>query len=140
GLREGAQGVRPWSNHYHTRHCKGGCELTRTCDLLGTLRYMRPEQALAKRVIVDERSDIYSLGVTLYELLTLEAAFPGTARQEVLRQIAFEDPKPPRRFNKAIPMELETIILKAVEKNPTDRYTNAQELSEDLRRVLEDKQ
>jgi tetratricopeptide (TPR) repeat protein len=108
-------------------------------DLLGTLRYMSPEQALAKRVIVDERTDIYSLGVTLYELLTLEPAFPGTDRQEILRRIAFEDPKPPRRLNKSIPAELETIVLKAMEKSPADRYTTAQHLADDLRRYLEDK-
>jgi serine/threonine protein kinase len=96
-------------------------------DLLGTLRYMSPEQALAQRVLVDQRTDIYSLGVTLYELLTLEPAFPGTDRQELLRQIAFEEPKPPRRANKSIPRELETIVLKAIEKNPADRYATAQE-------------
>jgi tetratricopeptide (TPR) repeat protein len=108
-------------------------------DLLGTLRYMSPEQALAQRVLVDQRTDIYSLGATLYELLTLEPAFPGTDRQELLRQIAFEDPKPPRRLNKAIPAELETIVLKAMEKNPTDRYATAQELADDLGRYLENK-
>src|SRR4029077_16654221 len=98
-----------------------------------------PEQALAKRLIVDERTDIYSLGVTLYELLTLEAAFPGTDRQEVLRQIAFDDPKPPRRINKAIPPELETIVLKAMEKSPAASFDTSQELADDLRRYLEDK-
>src|ERR671936_1384527 len=94
--------------------------LTMTGDLVGTLRYMSPEQALAQRVVIDHRTDIYSLGVTLYELLTLEPAYPGQDRQELLRQIAFEDPCPPRRINKSIPHELETIVLKAMEKNPTD--------------------
>src|SRR5262249_19338200 len=65
--------------------------LTMTGDLLGTIRYMSPEQALAKRVVVDHRTDVYSLGVTLYELLTLELAYNGRDRQEVLRQIAFEE-------------------------------------------------
>src|SRR5207249_8220838 len=82
-----------------------------TGDLVGTLRYMSPEQALAKRVLVDHRTDIYSLGATLYELLTLEPVFTGGDRQELLRQIAFEEPKAARRHNKAIPAELETIIL-----------------------------
>jgi serine/threonine protein kinase len=131
--------LRLWITDFGLAHCQGGCELTMSGDLLGTLRYMSPEQALAKRVIVDERTDIYSLGTTLYELLTLEPAFPGTDRQEVLRQIAFEDPKPLRRLSKAIPQELETIVLKAMEKNPQDRYPTAQQLAEDLQHFLDDK-
>src|SRR6266851_8385448 len=110
--------------------------LTMTGDLLGTLRYMSPEQAMAIRVIVDHRTDIYSLGASLYELLTLEPVFSGHDRQELLRQIAFEDPKPPRRLNNAIPAELETIVLKAMEKSPADRYATAQELADDLERYL----
>jgi tetratricopeptide (TPR) repeat protein len=111
--------------------------LTRTGDLVGTLRYMSPEQALAKRVVVDHRTDVYSLGATLYELLTLQPAFPGTDRQELLRQIAFEEPRPPRRVNKAVPKELEIIALKALEKNPAERYATARDLADDLRRFLE---
>src|SRR5439155_2471246 len=110
--------------------------MSMTGDLIGTLRYMSPEQALAKRVVVDHRTDIYSLGVTLYELLTLQPPFGGDDRQELLRQIAFEEPKPPRRINKSIPAELETIVLKAMEKGPGDRYASAQEMAEDLRRYL----
>ncbi len=141
GRGEGAvaTGVRLWITDFGLAHCQGGCELTMSGDLLGTLRYMSPEQALAQRVLVDQRTDIYSLGATLYELLTLEPAFPGTDRQEVLRQIAFDDPKPPRRMNKAIPPELETIVLKAMEKSPADRYATAQELADDLARYLENK-
>jgi WD40 repeat protein len=105
-------------------------------DLVGTLRYMSPEQALAKRVLVDHRTDIYSLGTTLYELLTLEPAFDGRDRQELLRQIAFDEPRPPRRRNKAIPAELETIVLKAMDKDPARRYGTAQELADDLKRWL----
>jgi serine/threonine protein kinase/Flp pilus assembly protein TadD len=113
--------------------------LTMTGDLIGTLRYMSPEQALAKRVVIDHRTDVYSLGATLYELLTLRPVFDGKDRQELLRQIAFEEPRPPRRWNKAIPAELETIVLKALEKNPAERYATAQELADDLRRFQEDK-
>ena len=110
--------------------------MTMTGDLLGTLRYMSPEQALAKRVVVDHRSDIYSLGVTLYELLTLQPAFTGDDRQELLRQIAFDEPRKPRQINARIPQDLETIVLKAIEKNPADRYATAQELADDLRHFI----
>jgi serine/threonine protein kinase/WD40 repeat protein len=127
-----------WITDFGLAHCQSQAGLTMTGDLVGTLRYMSPEQALAKRVVVDHRTDVYSLGVTLYELLTLEPAFPGRDRQELLRQIAFEEPRSPRRLNKAIPLELETIVLKAIEKNPTDRYTTARELADDLESYLKD--
>ena len=113
--------------------------ITMTGDLLGTLRYMSPEQALAKRVVVDHRSDIYSLGATLYELLTLQPAFAATDRQDLLRQIAFEEPRLPRGFDPSIPRELETIALKAMEKDPADRYEAAQELANDLQCYLDDR-
>jgi serine/threonine protein kinase len=77
--------------------------------------------------------------VTLYELLTLEPAFRGHDRQAVLRQIAFEEPRSPRGLNPMIPAELETIVLKAMAKEPEDRYATAQELADDLRCFLEDK-
>jgi serine/threonine protein kinase len=111
--------------------------MTMSGDLVGTLRYMSPEQALAKRIVIDHRTDVYSLGATLYELLTLRSAFDGRDREELLRQIAFEEPSPPRRVNKAIAAELEIIILKAMEKNPAERYATAQELAADLRRFLD---
>jgi serine/threonine protein kinase/uncharacterized protein HemY len=125
-----------WITDFGLAHCQGAVELTMSGDLLGTLRYMSPEQALAQRVLVDQRTDIYSLGATLYELLTLEPAYPATDRRELLRQIAFDDPKPPRRLSKSIPVELETIVLKAMEKNPAERYAAAQELADDLEHYL----
>jgi serine/threonine protein kinase/tetratricopeptide (TPR) repeat protein len=128
-----------WITDFGLAHCQNQAGLTMSGDLVGTLRYMSPEQALAKRVLIDHRIDIYSLGVTLYELITLEPAFSGHDRQELLRQIAFEEPKAPRRLNKAIPAELETIVLKMMEKSSADRYTTAQEVADDLRRFLEDK-
>jgi serine/threonine protein kinase len=117
---------------------RGEIGLTMTGDIIGTLRYMSPEQALAKRVPIDHRTDIYSLGATLYELLALRPAIVGDDRQELLRQIAFEEPPPPRRVNKAVPAELETIVLKAMEKNPFERYATAKELADDLDRFLKD--
>jgi WD40 repeat protein/serine/threonine protein kinase len=132
-------GGRLWVTDFGLAHCQSQPGLTMTGDLVGTLRYMSPEQALAKRVTVDARTDVYSLGATLYELLTLEPAYNGRNREEVLRQIAFEEPRPPSRGNKALPAELETIVLKAMAKNPEERYATAQELADDLRRFLEDK-
>jgi serine/threonine protein kinase len=113
--------------------------LTLTGELLGTLRYASPEQAMAKRGLVDHRTDIYSLGVTLYELLTLTPVFAGRDRQELLHQIAFDEPRPPRALDATIPVELETIVLKAVAKNPAERYTSARDFADDLQRFLDDK-
>jgi serine/threonine protein kinase/Tfp pilus assembly protein PilF len=130
--------LRLWVTDFGLAHCRSQAGPTMTGDLVGTLRYMSPEQALAKRVVIDHRTDIYSLGATLYELLTLHPVFGGSDREELLRQIAFEEPRPPRRLNKAVPAELETIVLKALEKNPADRYATAQELADDLERYLKD--
>jgi WD40 repeat protein/serine/threonine protein kinase len=133
-----AQG-RLWITDFGLAHCQSQPGLTMSGDLIGTLRYMSPEQALARRGVIDARTDIYSLGVTLYELLALEPAYNGRTRVEVLRQIAFEEPRPLRRLNREVPAELETIVLKAMAKNPEERYATAQELADDLKRYLEDK-
>jgi serine/threonine protein kinase len=130
---------RLWVTDFGLAQVQSDARLTMTGDLVGTLRYMSPEQALAKRVVVDHRTDVYSLGATLYELFALQPAFDGADRQELLRQIAFEEPRAPRRLNRAIPPELETIVLKALEKNPADRYAAAKELADDLRHWLEDR-
>jgi serine/threonine protein kinase len=115
-------------------HDDGG--LTQTGDLLGTLRYMSPEQAGGPRVLIDHRTDVYSLGATLYELLTLRPIFDGTDRQTLLHQILHQEPRPPRAIDRAIPPELETIVLKAVAKSPAERYATARDLAEDLHRFL----
>src|SRR5262249_47329450 len=81
--------------------------LTQTGDLLGTLRYMSPEQAGGQRVHIDHRTDIYSLGATLYELLTLRPIFAGGDRQALLQQILHEEPVSPRLVDRSIPAELE---------------------------------
>ncbi len=128
-----------WITDFGLARSRCDTNLTVTGDILGTLRYMSPEQALAKRVPVDHRTDVYSLGVTLYEALTLEQAFPGDDPHAVIEQIAFKDPVPPRRLNRVVPPELETVLMKAVAKDPGARYATAQEMADDLRRYLEDK-
>src|SRR5262249_31842614 len=112
--------------------------LTITGDLIGTLRYMSPEQARARRGLIDQRTDIYSLGATLYELLTLQPAFPSDDRGELLRQIAQDDALPLRQVDRPTPAEVETIVMKALEKEPADRYPTAHELELDLQRFLDD--
>jgi WD40 repeat protein len=87
--------------------------------------------------MADHRTDLYSLGATLYELLALEPVYGGRDRQEILKRIAFEEPRPPRRLNSAIPLDLETIVLKAMSKDPAARYGTAKELADDLNRFLE---
>jgi serine/threonine protein kinase/WD40 repeat protein len=111
--------------------------MTMTGDLFGTLRYMAPEQALAKRGCIDHRADIYSLGATLYELLTLQPAFGETDRELLLQQIAGDDPRPLRKIDRRIPAELETVVLTAMAKTPDDRYQSAGRLADDLRAFVE---
>jgi eukaryotic-like serine/threonine-protein kinase len=113
-------------------------QLTRTGDMLGTLRYMSPEQASGDRVVLGHRTDIYSLGATFYELLTLEPVVSGRDRHAVLRRILEDEPRAPRAIDKRIPAELETIVLKSIAKLPGERYGTAQQLADDLDRWLKD--
>jgi serine/threonine protein kinase/tetratricopeptide (TPR) repeat protein len=128
-----------WITDFGLARMQSDSALTLTGDLLGTLRYMSPEAAAgtARRGVVDHRTDIYSLGVTLYELLTLTPAFDGHDRAELLRQVTLEEPRQPRRLVPELPVDLETIILKAIEKEPESRYSTAKDLADDLRRFLE---
>jgi serine/threonine protein kinase len=112
--------------------------MTATGDVLGTVRYMSPEQALARHDLVDHRSDVYSLGVTLYELLTLTPAFEGKDRQELLSKVASAEAVALRNLDRSIPRDLETVVQKAMEKDPARRYQSAKELADDLRRFLAD--
>jgi tetratricopeptide (TPR) repeat protein/tRNA A-37 threonylcarbamoyl transferase component Bud32 len=128
-----------WITDFGLASTRNDTGLTVTGDIVGTVRYMSPEQALAKRVPVDHRTDIYSLAVTLYELLTLEQAFPGDDPRIVMQEVAFKEPPRPRALNTATPRELETILLKAMSKDPIDRYATAKDLADDLRRFLEDR-
>jgi serine/threonine protein kinase len=115
----------------------GKLDTTVTGTVLGTLRYMSPEQAFGTRAVVDRRTDIYSLGATLFELLTLRPVHEGVDRLELLRRIVDEEPRRPRRINPAIPQDLETMVLKALAKDPRERYATALDLAEDLGRFLQ---
>lgn len=112
--------------------------VTMTGSLLGTICYLSPEQAMAKRMPVDHRTDIYSLGATMYELLCFQRAFPGSEEQQILAQIITREPMRPRKVNHSVPPELETICLKTLEKAADARYATARALAEDLRRYVED--
>jgi serine/threonine protein kinase len=112
--------------------------VTTTGALVGTLRYMSPEQAMAKRMKVDHRTDIYSLGATMYELLTFQPAFRGSDEKETLGLIITKDATPPRKIVPEVPKEMETICLKTLEKDPGARYATAKDLADDLRRFIQD--
>ena len=108
-------------------------DLTHTGDLVGTLRYMAPERFEGWS---DPRSDVYGLGLTLYELLTLRRAWEDSDRVRLIRRICSEDLPCPRRVDPNIPVDLETIVLKSIAREPAERYQSADQLGEDLRRFL----
>jgi WD40 repeat protein/serine/threonine protein kinase len=110
--------------------------LTRTGDILGTLRYMAPERFRGEG---DARADVYALGLTLYELLTLRTAFDSPDRLRLIEQIKAEEPRRPRALDPRIPRDLETIVLKAIDKDPRRRYATAEALAQDLQRFIEDR-
>src|SRR5262249_10236810 len=110
--------------------------MTLTGEFVGTPAYVSPEQITAGRTPLDHRTDVYSLGATLYELLTLQPPFQAERRDQVLALIIHKDPSPPRKLNKKVPIDLETICLKAMDKDPDRRYQTAGEMAEDLRRYV----
>jgi serine/threonine protein kinase/WD40 repeat protein len=112
--------------------------LTKSGALVGTPRYMSPEQAAAGQA-VDHRTDVYSLGVTLYELLTRRPAFDGPTPLEVIRQILERTPTLPRAIDPGVPRDLETVVLKAMARRLEDRYASADALADDLRRWRDDR-
>jgi WD40 repeat protein/tetratricopeptide (TPR) repeat protein len=118
------------------KEAAGPDDLTHSGFLIGTLRYVPPERFGGHS---DARGDIYGLGLALYELLTLRPAFPETDRAKLLNQVMHSEPPRPRRLEPGVPYDLETIVLKAIARNPDHRYQTAAELADDLRRFVEDR-
>jgi tetratricopeptide (TPR) repeat protein len=125
-----------WITDFGLARADAFATLTLSGDVVGTARYMSPEQARGGRRQLDARTDIYSLGATLYELLALQPAYEGESRDSVLNQIAFADPRPLRQLNPAVARDLATIIGKCMEKEPQHRYGRAADVAEDCRRFL----
>ena len=113
--------------------------LTQSGDLMGTPSYMSPEQLLAHRIRLDHRTDIYSLGVTLYEACTLQRPFEEPSRQELYYAISQREPASPRKVNPRVPKDLASIILTAIDKDRDRRYATAELFADDLRRFLNKK-
>jgi WD40 repeat protein len=113
-----------------------GDDLTHTGDLVGTLRYMAPERFNGQG---DLRSDVYSLGLTLYEMLTLRSAFDETDRNKLIRQVMHGEPLRPRKVNPGVPRDLETVVLKAIARDPAHRYQTPAGFADDLKRFVEDR-
>lgn len=127
---------RLWIADFGLARLKEDSVLTPSHQAPGTLRYLPPEQAAGRRADGEGRGDIYALGATLYELITPGPAFGGDDRAEVLRNILSSEPRPPRSINPKVDRDLETIVQKAMAKEPQWRYPTAGELADDLERYL----
>ena len=123
-----------WVTDFGLAKLVEGDELSQSHDLVGTLRFMAPERF---RGVTDPRGDVYSLGATLYELLTLKPAFAERDQARLIDQITHESPVPLRQHDRRIPRDLETLVQKALAKDPKDRFASAAELGDELRRYLE---
>lgn len=125
-----------WVTDFGLAKATDNDDLTHTGDIVGTLRYLPPERLKGQ---VDLRGDLYSLGVTLYEMLTLQPPFQDHDRSRLMRRILDDEPTSPREIDGTIPQDLETIVMKAIAKDPPDRYQTPADLAEDLRQFLDDK-
>ncbi|HEY3323647.1 MAG TPA: serine/threonine-protein kinase [Planctomycetota bacterium] len=128
------QGIA-WVTDFGLAKLSEQTDLTAPGDIVGTLQYMSPEALLSQ---ADSRSDVCSLGLTLYEMLTLCPPFEAPSPAALMRMISEHDPARPRQINASIPRDLETIILKAIARQPEQRYQHARDLADDLRRFLDD--
>jgi WD40 repeat protein/serine/threonine protein kinase len=127
---------RVWVTDFGLAKAEDSDELTSPGDIVGTVTYMAPERFAGE---ADERSDVYGLGATLYEMLTLRPAFLDKNRGRLIERVTREEPYQPSTIDRHIPRDLETIVLKAITKEPARRYQTAVELAEDLRRFLADR-
>ncbi len=123
-----------WVTDFGLAKLVEGDDLSHSHDLVGTLRFMAPERF---RGVTDARGDVYSLGATLYELLTLKPAFDERDQARLMDRITHEPPSALRQHDRRIPRDLETLVLKALAKDPKDRFATAGELGDELRRYLE---
>jgi eukaryotic-like serine/threonine-protein kinase len=125
-----------WVTDFGLAKAEGTDALTQSGDIVGTLRYMAPERFDGWS---DPRSDVYSMGVTLYEMLTLQYLFQEPNRVKLIDRVMHDTPVSPRKLDRTVPRDLETIILKAIAKEPAQRYASAEHMAEDLRRFLADR-
>jgi formylglycine-generating enzyme required for sulfatase activity/serine/threonine protein kinase len=125
-----------WITDFGLAKADDGDNLTHTGDVIGTLRYMAPERFNGQG---DLRSDVYSLGLTLYEMLALRPAYDEVDRNKLFRQVMHDEPARPRKLNPGVPRDLETVVLKAIARDPAQRYQTPAEMAEDLKRFVEDR-
>jgi serine/threonine protein kinase/WD40 repeat protein len=130
-----AQGT-VWITDFGLAKAEGSDELTHTGDIVGTIRFMAPERFEGKSL---PQSDVYALGITLYELLTLRPAFDDTNKGRLIGKVVHDAPLAPRKIDPRIPRDLETVVLKCLAKDPHERYPSAEALAEDLQRFLADR-
>jgi serine/threonine protein kinase/WD40 repeat protein len=119
-----------WVTDFGLAKADDGDNLTHTGDVIGTLRYMAPERFNGQG---DVRSDVYSLGLTLYELLTLRPAYDEPDRNKLVKQVMHDEPPRPRKINLAVPRDLETVVLKAIARDPAHRYQTPAAMADDLK-------
>jgi WD40 repeat protein/serine/threonine protein kinase len=124
-----------WVTDFGLAKAEGAENLTHTGDILGTLRYMPPEAFEGRS---NARSDVYSLGLTLYELLAFRPAFAEKERHRLIKQVTQEEPARLGKLNRQVPQDLETIVHRAIDKDPQQRYASAGALAEDLQRFIDD--